>query len=241
MIDYHCHLDLFPNPLKLFDEVKEKNIELLAVTTSPRAYLKTSQYFSGAKRIRVALGFHPELLETRLNEQELFFSTVKESRFIGEIGIDGSQRYKDSLDIQSRFFKEALLVSEKNNGRIISIHSRGASPNVLSVIEQTLVHNKPVLHWFTGTTKEVEWALELGCWFSVNPQMCKSKQGQDLLKHIPISRVLPETDGPFTTNGKKPFYPWDETVVSYFSKMKSVPASEINKKFEENLILLETQ
>lgn len=44
MIDYHCHLDLYPNPLKIFDEVKSKEVDVLAVTTSPRAYIKTSQY-----------------------------------------------------------------------------------------------------------------------------------------------------------------------------------------------------
>ena len=41
MIDFHCHLDLYKNPLAVFDEVKQRNVKVLAVTTSPRAYLKT--------------------------------------------------------------------------------------------------------------------------------------------------------------------------------------------------------
>ena len=63
MIDFHCHLDLYADPLKLFDEVKRRKTEVLAVTTSPRAFIKTSQYFRGANNVRVALGFHPELVK----------------------------------------------------------------------------------------------------------------------------------------------------------------------------------
>ena len=68
MIDYHCHLDLYPNPLKIFDEVKSKEVDVLAVTTSPRAYIKTSQYFSNLKKVRVAVGLHPELVAQRQSE-----------------------------------------------------------------------------------------------------------------------------------------------------------------------------
>ena len=77
MIDFHCHLDLYPDPLKIFEEVKSRKEDVLAVTTSPRAYLKTSAYFSGAKNLRVALGFHPELVAERPNEWELFLNSVK--------------------------------------------------------------------------------------------------------------------------------------------------------------------
>ena len=39
MIDYHCHLDLYPNPLKIFDEVKSKEVDVLAVTTKSKSLL----------------------------------------------------------------------------------------------------------------------------------------------------------------------------------------------------------
>ena len=135
MIDYHCHLDLYPNPLKIFDEVKSKEVDVLAVTTSPRAYIKTSQYFSNLKKVRVAVGLHPELVAQRQSEWTLFMQTIKKCKYIGEIGIDGSQRFRDSLDIQTTFFREALAEVEKEQGHIISIHSRGATKQVLSAIE----------------------------------------------------------------------------------------------------------
>lgn len=72
MIDFHCHLDLYENPMKVFAEVKKRKTEVLAVTTSPRAYVKTAQYFRESDTVRVALGFHPELVKQRSSEKELF-------------------------------------------------------------------------------------------------------------------------------------------------------------------------
>lgn len=239
MIDYHCHLDLYPNPLKIFDEVKSKEIDVLAVTTSPRAYIKTSQYFSNSKKVRVAVGFHPELVGQRQNEWILFMQIIKECKYIGEIGIDGSQRFRDSLDTQTIFFRDALIGAEKERGHIISIHSRAATKQVLSAIEYTKRNNKPVLHWFMGNFKEVEWAVELGCWFSVNPKMCESKQGRDIIKRIPQNRILPETDAPFVMLKNRPYYPWDETVPKYIAEISNTSLDSVLAMFNDNLKRLE--
>lgn len=67
-----------------------RKVEVLAVTTSPRAYLKTSQYFNNFNNVRVALGFHPELVANRQNEIDLFMEQIAKCRYIGEVGIDGT-------------------------------------------------------------------------------------------------------------------------------------------------------
>lgn len=239
MIDYHCHLDLYPNPLKLLDEVRSRRMDILAVTTSPRAYMKTSQYFVAAEKVRVALGFHPELVAQRTGEWEMFFNAVKDCKYLGEIGIDGSQQYSALLDAQTSFFEQALIESEKHNGRIISIHSRNAAKRVLSVIERTVGLNKPVLHWFTGSNKELEWALELGCWFSINPKMCISKIGRETIRRIPLSKILPETDGPFVVIRGKICLPWNNEVPKFLAEQKKLNLSCVLKVFDENLKRLE--
>lgn len=239
MIDYHCHLDLYPDPLKIFDEVKSKEVDVLAVTTSPRAYIKTSQYFLNSKKVRVAVGLHPELVAQRQSEWTLFMQTIKKCKYIGEIGIDGSQRFRDSLDIQTTFFREALAEAEKEPGHILSIHSRGATKQVLSAIEYSKRNCKPVLHWFMGSLKEVEWAIELGCWFSVNPKMCESKQGQYIINRIPQNRILPETDAPFVMLKNRPYYPWDETVSKYIAEINNTSVDSVLTMFNDNLRRLE--
>ena len=86
MIDFHCHLDLYKEPMHVFEQAKRKNKYVLAVTTSPKAFVKTSQYFKSAKNIMVALGFHPELVSTRIAEKKLFFDCMDQCLILGEIG-----------------------------------------------------------------------------------------------------------------------------------------------------------
>ena len=44
----------------------------------------------------------------------------------------------------------------------------------------------------------MEKVIELGCYFSINPRMLKTKSGIEVVKTVPISRMLLETDIPFT-------------------------------------------
>ena len=238
MIDFHCHLDLYADPMKIFDEVKRRKTEVLAVTTSPRAFVKTSQYFRGANNVRVALGFHPELVKQRSSEKELFFEQIKSTRFLGEIGIDGSQRAKQSLPEQIEFFDEVIHTAAVHGGKVLSIHSRRAVKEVLQILEKYKGEYDPILHWFTGSVKDAQKAVELGCWFSVNPNMCFTSSGKKVIECIPPDRILPETDAPFTQKDGQPYMPWDTTVTSYMAKEKSMRFDDMNELLHRNLQVL---
>lgn len=90
-----------------------------------------------------------------------------------------------------------------------------------------------------GSLKEVEWAIELGCWFSVNPKMCESKQGQYIINRIPQNRILPETDAPFVMLKNRPYYPWDETVSKYIAEINNTSVDSVLTMFNDNLRRLE--
>src|SRR5581483_4181261 len=69
-------------------------------------------------------------------------------------------------------------------------------------------HGHVILHWFSGTQKELERAHASGFYFSVNPSMTSSKSGQALIRRMDPARVLTETDGPFVTLRSTPAKPW---------------------------------
>jgi len=238
MIDFHCHLDLYNNPLSVFNEIKQKNMKVLAVTTSPRAYLKALQYFNNTGNFSIALGFHPELVPERMNEIDLFMEQISMCRYIGEVGIDGTSRNRHSYYTQKHFFYDVLVEAEKHYGRILSIHSRCAVKDVLECIEKSVNNNVPVMHWFTGNEKELQRALSLGCWFSINPKMCYSKAGRDIIMQIPINRILPETDFPFTKKNDTLYMPWDTEVIEFLAIQHRKSIIEINNQMENNLLKL---
>lgn len=215
MIDLHTHLDLYPNALDILAQVNKENRFTLAVTTSPRAWLGTSQVFKGHENIKVALGLHPEVADQKFNELDLLLSSIQNSDFIGEVGIDGSARYSRTIDKQVLIFDNMIRECEKAGGRIISIHSRAAASKILSIIRKYPNCGTPILHWFSGSITELKEAIEMRCYFSVNPLMLKSKKGKDLVSRIPSELVLPESDGPFAVLNGKPIMPWEAMDVCF--------------------------
>ena len=58
--DLHCHLDLMPSMREFANDAKESNINILAVTTTPKAYEKEIAFFHSYENIKIALGLRSE-------------------------------------------------------------------------------------------------------------------------------------------------------------------------------------
>ena len=209
MIDFHCHLDLYPKPSAVIREIAKRGTFVLAVTTTPKAWEGNIRLVGDEKRIRVAVGLHPELVAERHDEVDLACSLISKAKYVGEIGIDGSPQYAASLGLQQEVFGTLLRSCVRSGGRIISIHSRLAATPVLDEIERHQGYGSAILHWFSGSSAELDRANSLGCWFSVGPAMLASKKGRGLLAAMPRDRILTETDGPFGMVDGRPLMPWD--------------------------------
>ncbi|MEK8084816.1 MULTISPECIES: Qat anti-phage system TatD family nuclease QatD [unclassified Aquabacterium] len=237
MIDFHSHLDLYPNALSLLPQVAKQNIFTLVVSTSPRAWLATSRVFAGYSNIKVALGLHPEIAVAKAAEMDLLVSLVAQAEFIGEIGLDGSPRFKHSLALQRRILDVVLAECERVGGRVMSLHSRGAADQVLDALEAHPKAGTPVLHWFSGTKKQLRRAVDQGAWFSVGPSMVASEKGRQLVAEMPAANVLLETDGPFATKADgTPWFPW-ETVhaVQTLCGIWKMPVEQVRGQLVSNL------
>lgn len=236
MIDFHSHLDLYPNGLALAREVNERNDFTLVVTTSPRAYYATSRVFAALCNIEVALGLHPEVAESKAGELDALVGGVASARFIGEVGLDGSSRFRKTFAIQERIFRAVLDECSNQGGRTLSIHSRGAASRVLELLAMSKSPGNPVLHWFSGSNAELQTACQLGCWFSVGPSMLAGEKGRNLLSRMPCDRVLPETDGPFAMRDGVALKPWDAwSICSVLSELWARPLDIVEEQLKYNL------
>jgi TatD DNase family protein len=236
VIDFHSHLDLYPDGLALAREVNKRNEFTLVVTTSPRAYYATSRVFAGLRNIKVALGLHPEVADSKAGELDALVGGVAGARFIGEVGLDGSSRFRKSFAVQERIFRAVLDECAKQGGRILSIHSRAAESRVLELLAMTKSPGSPVLHWFSGSNAELQTACGLGCWFSVGPAMLSGKKGRNHLSRMPWDRVLPETDGPFAKTGEVALKPWDAWgICGVLSEVWALPLDIVEEQMKQNL------
>ena len=236
MIDLHSHLDLYPDGLVLAREVNRRNEFTLVVTTSPRAYQATSRVFGGLRNIHVALGLHPEVAESKFSELGELVAGIKGARFVGEVGLDASPRFRKSMELQERVFRAVLAECRLQGGRVISIHSRGAALRVIGALATAGDVGSPLLHWFSGGIGELRTASRLGCWFSVGPAMLAGEKGRFLLGHMPLDRVLPETDGPFTEVNGVTLKPWDAwAVCSTLAELWGMPHKAVEQQLRNNL------
>lgn len=214
MIDFHTHLDLHENPMLVAKQTSEKNAFTLSVTTSPRAWLKTPQFLRSLPNIRFSLGLHPEVAFQKKAEVGLLLELVAQADFIGEVGMDGSRNHRSTIHLQKDIMDALLKECAARGGRILSIHSRGAVSQIMKLLEKYPDSGIPVLHWFCGSKRELEQAISLGCWFSFGPAGLLTRSGRSRLAAIPLSRLLPESDGPFATIAGSPVMPWDaQTIV----------------------------
>ncbi len=215
---------------------------MLSVTTTPKAFLKTAALAKDYKRIKTALGLHPELAHLRQTELSLFDRLVSETRYVGEIGLDGSSDFKMHFDTQMHVFRHILNSCKKAGGRILSIHSRNAAKPVLDTLEDNPGFGIPVLHWFSGSHAQLQRAIAMDCWFSVGRPMLQSNKGKELVSQMPVNRVLTETDAPFTSP-KSNLYPMDhiQATVAGLSALWTMPFEHVNRQLASNLRSLVTK
>jgi len=201
--DMHVHLDFIANAQQVVADVAADGLVLFANTVTPAGYLAArEQAWSHASNARLGVGMHPWWVadgRVAASDVQLFCELAADSRYIGEIGLDFSDKHTDPASHEaqvSAFMAAARLCAEDE--KVVSIHSVRAVDAVLDVLESTGALSKShcIFHWFSGSTPELWRAIHAGCYFSVNEMQVRTRKAKEQLKLIPRERLLLETDLP---------------------------------------------
>jgi TatD DNase family protein len=194
--DTHFHLDLQEGKGEVLKEIENNQIYTIAVTNLPPLYEKLNKEVN-SKFIRVALGLHPELIGQYQKFIPDMWRLLPDAKYIGEVGID-LKVGKESRNLQLSFFEELITKCNTFGNKVLSVHSRAAASEVISIIGNNF-NGKIILHWYSGTKRNQEQAISNGHYFSVNHAMLSSESGRKVISNIPNDRILLETDSPFTS------------------------------------------
>ncbi len=238
LVDFHCHLDLFPDPVSGVRDAEAAGVYTLTVTTTPKAWPRNHELTHGTRYVRAALGLHPQLVAERSAEITLWEEYLPQAGYVGEVGLDAGPRYFRSLDLQKEVFTRVLQKCAEAGGKILTVHSVRTATLVLDLIESHLPHQqgKVVLHWFTGSKSEARRAVDLGCYFSINGAMLRNDRGRNLVLGVPYDRLLTETDAPFTKVGDRPTAPTDvKETVEALATLRHVPPEVMAQTIRSNL------
>lgn len=202
LFDTHFHLDLFESQKELIREIEENQIYTIAVTNLPVLFTKLNEKLV-SNFIRPALGFHPELLFQYNHHIPQMWNLLNETRYIGEVGLD-FKTGKSFKELQISFFTELIERCNILGDKILTIHSRQSASEIVSIIGANF-KGKIILHWYSGNKATLKKAIDNGYYFSINYSMVNSNVSKELIKLIPLERLLLETDAPFVKFNDKPF------------------------------------
>lgn len=228
----HCHVDLIDPMEKFCLDAQACNISLIAVTTTPKAYNIEFQMLNNYSSIYIALGLHPQLVSERKHELVIFDKNVTSSKFIGEVGLDFSKHFyhskKDQLDVFEHIIQSCVC------SKTISLHAVFADKQVLDILEKyrTTEHNTCIFHWYSGSITQLNRALELGCFFSINERMLYSSNGIKIIKHIPVSQMLLESDAPFV-GGIKTGLQLQNSLIRTITGIEKIKSENIADTLEQ--------
>lgn len=239
LIDTHFHLDLMQNMHSLINEFRGSDVGIIAVGTTPLAYKQELKFVEGIDNICVGLGFHPQLVEKRADEIDLFLQNLKFAKYIGEVGLDFNERYVATKTQQISFFRRIADECAYEGGKVLSIHSVKAISTVMDILKEsgTFQNCTCIFHWFTGTALERKRAIENGACFSINSKMLKTKSGQETIRNIPSNRILIETDAPFTMKFNS-VNELSNELKSISSQISLIRGENVFSQIEENSMRL---
>jgi TatD DNase family protein len=234
MLDAHCHIDLYQDPHHVALEAENNRIFTLAVTRLPSHFIEARRNLSSFRYVRPALGFHPLLAADNPEELSQFEPLLKFTRYIGEVGLDFTERDESKRSRQVEVL-EYILSLTRGEDKVFSVHSRQAEAHVLDSLTRYDCR-KCVFHWYSGSLNTLHKIIERGFYLSVNNQMLSTNKGKKIIESIPMDRVLTETDGPFIKFQGRAIRPTDIVQTELgLAKLWGIDSQQVTNVIRENL------
>ena len=145
-----------------------------------------------------AVGIHPGNVGCDTTIEEIReFAKHKKCVAIGEIGLDYYWE-PDKKEAQHKLFIDQILLAKELSLPII-VHDREAHGDTLEILKQ--YKPKGVVHSFSGSVEMAEEVLKLGMYLGIGGVITfnNAKKLPDVVKMLPLDRLLLETDAPYLT------------------------------------------
>lgn len=234
LYDTHYHLDLSPDPAAIVRACEARGIYTIAVTNAPSVFAATQALTANCKYVRAAIGMHPELVSSHGHELDQFFNALGQTRYVGEVGLDYVTSNSDDRARQREVLTRILERCANVGGKIVTLHSRRAAVDVINAVGPGFPGHA-ILHWYSGSLRELKKAIDYGFHFSINPRMVVGESSLRLIDAMPRNRLLLETDGPFVKVSDRPADPRDAAlVVEYLATKWAVTVESAADSLFEN-------
>ena len=248
IIDTHCHLDFpeFKNDLdNVIDNAHANNVQyLINVASSLEGCYNGKELSSKYENMFYTLGIHPHYAkDVTDNDYAKIKELLGDKRIvaIGEIGLDYFRYLSPKKEQKEVFIK--FLHMGKDESLPLIVHTRDSLSDTVDIMQNELGNSiEAVIHCFSGDKEFLKAVLDLGMHvsFTCNVTYKKAQDLRDVLKYVPMDRLMLETDAPFLSpqalRGKRNEPANLVHLVAFISEFLNISKDEIENRTTKNAI-----
>lgn len=251
-IDIHSHLNLRQfdaDREEVIQKLKDEDVSTITVGVDYASSLFAVELARKHEHLFACVGLHPDdvLVEEFDYSKMLALAKHKKVVAIGECGLDYFRNQNEEFKTKQ---KEVFVLHIKlalESGKPLMIHgrpSRGtmdAYIDILDILENSKKENSELManfHFFAGDLEIAKRAVALGFTLSFDGPITFSHDYDEVIKYIPIDRIMSETDSPFATpipyRGKRNEPIYVKEIVKKIAEIKELSIDEVSRSIVLN-------
>ena len=206
IVDSHCHLN-FPQFKGKLDEIVKRALDkgiyrMLTISTKLNEINDLETISKSYSEVYNSVGVHPHECKNyeNLSLDDLIKHT-ENSKCIG-IGESGLDFYYENSpkELQNRLFKIHIEAARETNLPLI-VHTRNADSETIETLNEEMKKGAftGLIHCFSTSRELAKNAINLGFYISLSGIITfnKSNDLRNIIKDLPLDRLLLETDAPY--------------------------------------------
>jgi TatD DNase family protein len=259
-IDVHAHV-YFPDYDADRDEVMKRAHDLKTWMVNIGTHRETSRKAvelaeSASQGVYAVVGLHPLSVNTTYHEQnrtteflgedfdsDYYRQLVRRPKVvgIGECGLDYFRENSEEGKIRQRDAFQRQIELSLESGLPLMLHVRNAYEDVIDILKKYPgVYGN--CHFFAGTIAHAKELLDLGFTLSFTGVITFAKQYEELVRYVPLDRLLSETDSPYVApvpyRGKRNEPSYVREVVSMMASIRKEDPLSLQKQLVANAVRL---
>ncbi|EOB15020.1 Putative deoxyribonuclease TATDN1 [Nosema bombycis CQ1] len=193
-IDIACNItsEQFKNPNEVIERAKNSSTIPIFVGVDFESSKKCLELAKTYNTL-CYVGLHPTHSKEHFGDEMKIQNLLEDENVIaiGECGLDYLRSEFSSKEIQKKVFINQLEMK----GDRYFLHSRDSHRDFMEITGDYSFSG--VVHSFTGTEDESKDLIRKGFFIGINGCSLKTEEGLEMVKSLPLDKILVETDSPY--------------------------------------------
>jgi TatD DNase family protein len=249
LVDSHCHLN-FPGLVENMADMRQAMAEnavthALCISVTLPDFPQVLELAKTYDNFYASVGVHPDYedIEEPTVDGLIELSQHEKIVAIGETGLDYF-RLTGDLEWQRERFRTHIRAAIETQKPLV-IHTRNASEDTIRIMrEENAQKVGGVMHCFVENLEVAKQAMDMGFYISFSGIVTfkNAKAIKEVATHIPLDRMLVETDSPYLAptpyRGKTNQPSYVKHVAEEIAHLRNIPFEEVAKATTENFFKL---